>query len=353
MKIILLGDTHFGARNDSPLFHKAFEKFYSETFFPYIDQHGITTIIQLGDVFDRRKYINFASLAACKKYFFTELSKRNIITYIICGNHDTYYKNTNEVNSLDLLLRQYSNIKYYYEPTEIQIEDVKFAMLPWICNDNELDCLNFIRSTDARLLIGHLELSGFEMYKGAVIHEGMEASLFEQFDAVYTGHYHHKSSQRNIHYLGTPYEMTWSDYNDQKGFHVLDLDTKQLDFVPNPNVMFFKHHYDDANKTFDDVLAFDFEKYKDAFVKVIVRNKTNPYWFDMVIEKMEKAGVADLQVVDDHFHLDLEDDDDIINEAEDTLTIIKKHINQLGESVDKPKLESLLRSLYDEALALE
>ena len=60
-KFVILGDTHFGARNDSRKFHDYFEKFYKNTFFPYLEEHGITEIIQLGDLFDRRKFINYKS----------------------------------------------------------------------------------------------------------------------------------------------------------------------------------------------------------------------------------------------------------------------------------------------------
>ncbi len=170
---------------------------------------------------------------------------------------------------------------------------------------------------------------------------------------VLSGHFHHKSSHGNIQYLGTPYEITWSDFNDPKGFHILDTDTKQLSFIPNPFVMFHKVHYDDQNITMEEVLSIDFEQYKGTIVKVIVRNKNNPHWFDMYIDKLEKAGVLDMQVVEDHFHMDLEADDDIINEAEDTLTILNKYIDQMQVQGDRQRLDNLIRNLYQEALSVE
>ena len=59
MKIALVTDLHFGARGDSVPFDNFFKKFYDDTFFPYLVEHGIKTIFDLGDTFDRRKYINF------------------------------------------------------------------------------------------------------------------------------------------------------------------------------------------------------------------------------------------------------------------------------------------------------
>lgn len=353
MRIALLGDTHFGARNDNLFFHLFFEKFYKDTFFPYLKEHGITNIVQLGDVFDRRKYINFQTLKSCREYFFEPLAESGIHLHVIIGNHDTYYKNTNEVNSLQLLLKEYKNITIHYDPTEVEFEDRKFLMVPWICQDNEAQCLESITTTKADAIIGHFEISGFEMYRGAVCDEGMDMKAFNENIPVYSGHFHHKSSHGNIHYLGTPYEITWSDFNDQKGFHVYDTDTGAIAFVANPNIMFHKLHYDDQNQTMEEVLSVDFEQYRSTIVKVIVRNKTQPHWFDMFIDKLEKAGVIDMQVVEDHFHLDLEADDDIVNEAEDTLTILNKYVDQMQIQGDRQRLDNLIRNLYHEALTVE
>ena len=353
MKIAILGDTHFGARNDNQHFHQFFEKFYKEVFFPYLKEHNITDVIQLGDVFDRRKYINFQTLKSCREYFFEPLVDNSISLHVIIGNHDTYYKNTNEVNSLTLLLREYGNIGIYEEPTEVEFEDYKALLVPWICQENETRCLNAIHTTSADVIIGHFEISGFEMYRGAVCDEGLDMSTFKQDVPVLSGHFHHKSSHGCIHYLGTPYEITWSDYSDRKGFHILDTDTKAITFIENPFVMFHKIHYDDENTTMEQVLSIDFDQYKGTIVKVIVRNKTNPHWFDMFIDKLEKAGVLDMQVVEDHFHLDLEADDDIVNEAEDTLTILNKYVDTMQIQGDRQRLDNLIRTLYHEALNVE
>ena len=208
-------------------------------------------------------------------------------------------------------------------------------------------------NTNANVVIGHFEIDGFEMYKGAVHDGGMTYKSFAGVEMVLSGHFHHKSHNHNIHYLGTPYEMTWSDYGDQKGFHIIDTETRELTFVPNPYVIFHKLHYDDIDKQISEVVNIDFNQYSDTFVKLIVRNKTNPYCFDMFVDKLEKAGVYNVQVVDDHFHMDDIDDSDITSEAEDTLTILTKHVQQMDGSVDKQRLDLLLRELYQEALSVE
>lgn len=353
MKIAILGDCHLGCRNDNVNFHDYISNFYTNCFFPYIISQKIDTIIQLGDCFDRRKYVNFNSLYRSKEYFFDVLKDLKINTHIILGNHDCFYKNTNSLNSPELLLGEYDNITIYSGPKEVQFDCLNIAMLPWICQDNQEEIMKFLENTSSEVVCSHLELAGFEMYRGTVNDHGMDAKTFEKFDLVMSGHFHHRSSRGNINYLGTSYEITWSDWNDQKGFHIFDTDTRELQFIENPYKMFHKIHYDDSIGTMDTILDIDVDQFKNTYVKVIIHEKNNPYWFDCFIDKIEKASVADLQVVEDNLNLDLEDDSDLVSETEDTLTILRKSVDQFRGNVNKKKLDSFLVNLYQEALNVE
>jgi len=352
MKLAILGDTHFGARGDSPYFHEYFARFFTEVFFPTLRERGIEHVIQLGDVFDRRKFINFNSLKQSKKYFFEPLNKE-FKSWLLIGNHDTYFKNTNDVNSPELLLSQYENINLVLRPYETGFNGTSIIMVPWICQENGIEVFNSLQMSKSQIAVGHFEIEGFEMHKGAYCDDGIKPDVFDKFDLVLSGHFHTKSTRGNITYTGTPYEMTWSDFGDVKGFHILDTDTRELEFIPNPYSMFHKIWYDDNEQTMDQILAMDMSSYKNTIVKVIIKNKLNPVWFDMFIEKLEKVGLVDLQVVEDHLNLNLEDDQDIINEAEDTLTILSKYVDQLDIKADKAKLDNLLRTLYNQALSME
>ena len=328
------------------------KKFLDEVFFPKIDAEGIDTIIHLGDLVDRRKYINYVTAKRLREDFLKPLADRQCQVFIIAGNHDTYYKNTNGINSLrELIEGKFDNVNIYDNVGgEVIFEDkTKVMLLPWICDDNKQQLMMSIKDTTAPIILGHLELAGYEMYRGHVNEHGDDPKIFDKFDLVLSGHYHTRSNSGNIFYLGTPAQYTWSDYGDTKGFHILDTETRELTFVENPDQLFHKFFYDDLNKQMDEVLVFDADQYQSKYVKVVVKNKTNPYWFDMVIDRLEKAGAADLQVVEDHFHLDLEADDDIINEAEDTFSIIRKYINQMNISTDKKRVETLIQELYIEA----
>jgi DNA repair exonuclease SbcCD nuclease subunit len=352
MKIALVTDLHFGARNDSKKVALHQKKFYDEVFFPYIKEHNINTVVDLGDTFDRRKYISFTSLKSARDMFFNPLKENNITTHMIVGNHDTVYKNTNELNSVKLLLQEYDNIIEYDTPTQIKIDGCDILMLPWINIGNHQETMDMIKMTKAQIVMSHLELKGFEFMRGHIMHEGMDHKIFDKFDAVYSGHYHHKSTEGNITYLGTPYEMTWQDYHDEKGFHIFDTETRELTRIVSPLNMFYKLWYDDTDMTFEDIEKLNFEQYKNCFVKVIITNKTNPYLFDSYIERLDKNDLANLQIVEDHLNLDLEDDEQIVDEAEDTVTILDKYVDGLEISSDKQKVKNLLRNLYDEALSI-
>jgi DNA repair exonuclease SbcCD nuclease subunit len=285
--------------------------------------------------------------------FFDELHKRKIDVHMLVGNHDTYYKNTNEVNSMTQMYgdRAYDTMKVIVDPTELTIGGTKLVLMPWMCQDNMDQALDLIKNTKAQVLFGHLELAGFEMYKGSVIDHGMDSKVFDKFDVVCSGHYHHKSTRGNINYLGCPYEITWSDYGDQKGFHVYDTETRELEFIHNPYGMFQKIYYDDAVWS-GNLNDYDFTALRNTYVKVIVQVKNNPYWFDLFIDKLEKSDPLSIQVVDDNMHLDLEDDDSIVSEAEDTLSILRKYVDTVDVNVDNKLLDAFITELFNEAQSI-
>ena len=353
MRLCILGDTHFGARGDSLDFHKYFQKFYDEVFFPYLIDNKIDVVFQMGDLFDRRKFINFNSLYLARKYFFNKLKEHNIKLYTLVGNHDVAYKNTLEVNSPGLLLNDYDNIEIFEKFDTIEFDGVLVDIVPWICDDNANDIFTKMKESKAQICFGHFEISGFEMDRGNVCEVGIDKQSLNKYDVVLTGHFHHKSTNGNITYVGTPYEMTWADWNDPKGFHIFDTDTRQLEFVQNPFRMFNKISYDDGVTDFEHWKAYDFNSLKDTYVKVVVLNKQNPYLFDHVTDNLYKVGVADLSIVEDFSDALIDDDQEIIDQAEDTMTILSKYIDNLTLDVESEKLKALMRELYVEAINTE
>lgn len=327
------------------------KKFLDDVVIPTLKERNISNIIIPGDLVDRRKYINFNTLHRMKKDFFEPL---NGCTFtILAGNHDVFHKNTNEINALSELLGDLKGVFDIYEPAEFKFGDRLVLFLPWINSENMAECLERVKTTKATICVAHLELSGFEMHAGHVCEHGMGKSIFEKFDLVISGHFHKKSRQGNIVYVGAPWEMTWSDYDCPRGFHVLDTDTLELEFIRNPYSLFQRIIYNDKDTDSKDILEMvDRMHFSGVYCKVIVEEKTNPYWFDLFLSRIESQGPYDLKIVDQSKNQI--QTDDVVDQAEDTLSIINKAVDKLDDvSVDRQSLKNLFSGLYKQAISLE
>ena len=346
MRIALLNDTHFGCRNDSPAFINHHNKFYDEIFFPYVEKNNIKTLVHLGDVVDRRKFINHNTAHNFRTKFWNRLVSLGIDTHIIIGNHDTYYKNTNEVNAIENL-----NIsveaKIYTRPQEVEFDGVKIQFLPWICEDNYEESIHAIDHSNADVCFGHLEIKGFEMHGGHMNEQGLESDQFRRFEKVLSGHFHKKSDNGHIYYLGTQYQIMWSDYNCPKGFHIYDTDTREIERVNNPLVIFKKIIYDDTKTDYDN---FDISSYSNCFVKLFVSQKTNEEAYNRLIERFYNTiSVHELVIVEDPSDITSTVKENILEQGEDTLTFLKNYIEQVDTDLDKDKIKNFAKELYMEA----
>lgn len=352
-KVAIVNDTHFGVRGDSRVFLDHQERFFKNVFFPHIDEHGIKVVLDLGDTFDRRKYINYVTLKRSKDFFFDQLARRNVEYHAIVGNHSVYYTNTNEINSMSLLLKEYQNFHFYEnEPKELTFGSTSILMVPWITKNNSEVCYNAIEQTSAPVLMGHFEIKGFEMMRGTVCDHGMEKNALSGFEAVYSGHFHHPSKYANIQYLGAQYEMTWSDYDGKRGFHVLDTETREIEWIENPYRVFYKIDYDDENMTIEDIALLDTSMLKDTFIKVIVKQRTNSYIHDLFLNKLTDSGAADVKSIDDSLNLESSGVEEILDESKDTKDIIKGYLEGIDTNIDKKKIMRLVEELYTEALSV-
>ena len=352
MKIAILNDTHFGARGDSQLFFDYFMKFFNDVFFPYMDKNNIKTVIHAGDLMDRRKFVNFSILNQVRKNFMDVIAEKNIDFHCILGNHDVYYRNTNEINSVKELFSHDINI--YESPKVVNFDGLDIALLPWVNKENEEESLEFIRTAAAPILIGHLELDGYEVLRGVkfkpISGNGMSPSLFSRYEKVLSGHFHCRQERGNIYYMGTQYQITFADLYEPKGFHVFDTDTREIEFIENPHRMFYAIDYDDADAVPTELLQADYSEYKDAFVRVVIHNRKNPYSFDRFMEKLYESGVSKITTIEDNHDVST-DEEDLLDLAQDTVTLINNEIDAMEEVEDKGRMKKLIKDLYMESLS--
>ena len=345
MKVAIITDQHFGARKNSKHFHDYFLRFYNDIFFPTIEKAGITTVVDMGDTFDSRKGIDFSSLSWAKNNYYDRLADMGCTIHTIVGNHTAYYKNTNEVNAVDLLLREYDNVKVYSEATEIKLGDLGVLLIPWINNENEGQTLQAIKKSKSPMAMGHLECKGFRIHRGYVMETGTDVQVFDKFEKVYSGHYHTRSDNEKLYYLGNPYEMFWNDLGDTRGFHIFDTETLEHTPINNPYRMFYTIFYEDH-----DYQTFDTREYEDKIVKVIVRKKTSAKKFEKFIDKLYNANVHELKVVE-NFQLQ-ENEDFEAFESEDTLSILNRYVEEAEINLEKSRIQEMIQNVYQEACEL-
>jgi len=346
MKVAIITDQHFGARKSSKFLHEYFKKFYDTIFFPYLEENNIKTVIDMGDTFDNRRSIDLWALEWAKENYYDRLQKLGVTLHTIVGNHTAYYKNTNSVNSVGLLLKEYNNIKIYSEVEEVKLDQLKVLFVPWINSENEENTRKAIQKSKSKIVMGHLELNGFRAHRGHVMEDGMNTDMFSKFDLVYSGHYHTRSSDGKIFYLGNPYEMYWNDVNDTRGFHIFDTETLKHTPINNPYKLFYNVYYEDTPYQ-----LFDASEYENKIVKVIVRKKTKPKDFEKFIDKLYTCGIQELKIVE---NFDIQENEEFdIDEEENTISILNRYIDESEFGFDKNIIKGIFQDLYKQVCEVE
>lgn len=347
MKVILLGDTHACAKSGDLDFAEYFNKFFLDVLYPYMKDNGIRTVIQAGDYFDNQNSLGLIAWEKSKPIWVDEFRNNGFYMHVLVGNHDISYKNTLRVNSPELILSEYKDsFNIVTEPSTIQVDDgYSFDLVPWICKENYDEAMRFIKKQKSSVLIGHFAIEGFQMFKGGTVERhGLPQSLFEQYPFVFSGHFHTRSTSNNIEYLGIPYEMTWVDYNDPKGFTVFDTVTQRVDFVQNPYTMFEKVLY----KEDLDTSKLNLEK---KIVKVLVTDrgdlKKYQKFLDWVKEQPTKDLIIDESVNDasEVSNIDISEIDWISN----TTDYIKTVVESTETDLDKEDVTEYLTKLHQRA----
>jgi len=348
MEIAMITDQHFGVRNDSKYFLDNYEKFYSEVFFPTLVERNIKHLLILGDTWENRKTLNLNTFVRAQEMFFDKLQDLGIEVKIIYGNHDVFYKNNNGVNSVDMLGRIYSNVEVIPTHKVVEFDDLKIGLLSWVNNENFQDSMEFIKTADCSILCGHFEIKSFDMIRGVACEHGFDKSIFDRYEAVYSGHFHTISTDGRILYISNPSQTNWSDFGLKKGFRILDTKTKELTFIQNPFDVYAKIAYTDEI----DVINFDYSEYSNKIVRVYIQSfaQSNQQKVNLFIERLNQfAHATDVFEIDESMAGGEMNSEGV--DFADTSQVINQYINDVVDSelVDRNKLLMMFMDLYHEA----
>ena len=261
MKILFLGDLHLGARNGNPNFLRMMDDYFKEELFPYILENGVEVVVQLGDILDKRRNIDFTISNYLVNTFFKFFTDNKVYLYSTLGNHDVYYRQSIQLDGPS----QFASGDYIHIVKDCRVvafDKTKIAMTPWICDENKEEVTNWIVENKNKntILCGHFELAGFPIQKGYISDKGsIETDKMKGYKCVLSGHYHSPSEKDKITYIGTPYELTWSDYGDEKKFLVYDTVEKVFETVYTKKKMFHKIVYKD-----DILQTINYDTYKNS-----------------------------------------------------------------------------------------
>lgn len=342
-KVAILGDTHFGVKGGNKVFHECFRPFYKE-FFEYIDEHNIREIIQLGDLFDNRKYINLWAGEFFKEVFMSEVEKRKLKVHVLVGNHDSFFKDDISINAPSLVLNNSKNFVVYDKPTVAEIGDDKFLMVPWVSKLNYQEVIDAVANTDAKYCCGHFEFNGFEMYRGTPAKTHYSHKDFSKFDTVYSGHFHTQSKQDNVLYCGTPYELTWQDCEDPRGFWI-HQSKKKPNFIRNNNVIYKKINYEDGDVILEDEI-------KNKIIRVILKTRPDKKKLNEFLQTVQNFDPIEVKVKEMFV-------DSVAQEVEchnfkDTKDVIDEYITASEfDGINKEEIKKIFDELYLEAVNQE
>lgn len=339
MKLAIITDTHFGCRKNSVFFMEEQKRFYTNKFFPYLKEHKIDTVLHLGDFFDNRKTVNFETLRHAKECFMNPIVEDGIHLHMLVGNHDSYYKSNGELTSTKLLFDDLPGVKVYDSITDLKFGDKKFLMVPWIFPIQKDETVAKLKLDTSDVCCGHFEMLGVVFQGNTISRKGIDTDTFSHYPHVFSGHFHKKSQ----YYVGSPYQMSWSDYDDPKRIIIYDTDDGTTEDIYLADDTYFKIEYPLKYKG-------NLADFKDKIVRVLVKKKDNVPEFDKFVENLESFEPQEIDIKEEYLYLDVIEEDDLDDDT-DTLGVLLSSIDNI-ESLQKGErhiVKEIMKQLYDKA----
>lgn len=331
----IVGDMHIGARSGNKIYHEYFGLFIDDLFL-WIDENNIQELILLGDLFDVRKHVDTWCLSWFKSMFIERCVNRGLRIHVLVGNHDAYYRESLEVNTPRLILSEWPDtFNVVDSPQELTIDGNTFLLVPWIAKSNKEQIESSIKRSKAKYLCGHFEFNGFQMHRGSVAKTQHNHTGYGKFKKIFSGHFHTKSEKDNVLYTGTPYETTWIDANDQKGFYSLDGD--EISFIPNCH-------------TFHEFIQYpEIRDIGKKFVKGIIEDTTDKKAIEKWKEKLlafNPHGIKFQEKTQTVYASSVN-----MDKIKTTEELIFEFIDETETELDKGKLKNIMSKFYHIAMS--
>lgn len=224
--VAVISDCHIGIHQDSQIWHEITLN-YANWLYDILNKKNIKDIIICGDIHNNRNEISVQTINTVNNFFKT-LKDFNI--YITVGNHDAYYSDRSDINSLTLL-NEWKNVDIFDNIVSTYQYGKNIVFCPWAT------AVDKIPKCD--ILFGHFDIAGFNMTRQKISASGiMSNDILKICNLIFTGHFHlreeRKYEQGTIIYTGCPYELDWGDCgSDAKGVYILDIQNKKYEFIEN------------------------------------------------------------------------------------------------------------------------
>ena len=186
----------------------------------YAQQENITHIIVLGDLFHDRVSINIEVLNAV--YDFFEHTPKSQQWICLPGNHDTFLRNSWEINSIRPLGKL---LKAIDSKTSFLYNKQRFWVLPFIHNEDKYMMeLKQIKAKKDDILLTHIGVNG-AILNSCFLMQYWNVVTFQQtvFKRIFTGHFHCHQDLNNVHYPGSPISFRFDDGMEPHGFLTYDI----------------------------------------------------------------------------------------------------------------------------------
>jgi DNA repair exonuclease SbcCD nuclease subunit len=265
-------DLHLGIHQNRTTWHNIALD-WADWFVKELKSKKIKQLIFIGDFFHSRSEISVNTIHAAS-CLLEKLKDFKII--MVVGNHDSFYKERADVNSLSIL-SGYSNITVCNKVLTLSDKSTdgkKIGFCPWGFEIDE------VKKSDA--LFGHFEIETFKMNAHKLCEVGTKPKdLLNKSPLVFSGHFHHNEEREykdgKIIYVGTPFQMDFGERDSKKGYYIIDFKDLTYEFYENNISPIHKKIF--ISEIIDKKVQIE-HCIKDNFIKIVIDKKLDQQQID-------------------------------------------------------------------------